>query len=598
MEAIPQRIFEASRLGGVFLSALALTLLSSCEEPSARQTLTEKGIAVMPESLIQATEENQVYLVALLATAGVRPDTAKDECGRTPLMLAASAGFTEVVERLLEYSTDLNALDERGMSALAHAISGGRMEIAERLLAAGASADDERRAAQPLLASTVMHSQLDALKLLLDHGAKSGCDEALLIAVTEGKRPFAERLLNAGADPNAGAESQIPALNIALQNGDRETVDLLLAAGAEPNHLDDDSMRPIGYAICDGDTALAAELLSRLADPDLPCMQALTAMEIAVERSDAKAVQTLVEVGGAVIHPRLLTRAVDIGAAEVLAVLLDHGAPVDTPDSHGDTLLARAIRTGDTGQIELLLRRGANPSAGCREGQSLLALAVALKQPATVVELIASGADPNSQLADPVSESFRELVGSRTFSFYAQRDSRFTPIMVAAAHGDGETIRALMQNGASTNRYTRSYKRYPISFASEAGHIEAQQLIVGYDPRDRSDNFKIVIDLSSQRAVMYKNDSVYLSSRVSTGKSGYRTPTGEFVVTNKHRTWTSTLYDSPMPYFMRLSGKAFGTHVGYVPDYPASHGCIRMPQANAKAFFNAAPRGTLVSIVD
>ena len=170
--------------------------------------------------------------------------------------------------------------------------------------------------------------------------------------------------------------------------------------------------------------------------------------------------------------------------------------------------------------------------------------------------------------------------------------------MVSAAQGHGDTLRALMQNGASTNRYTKGYKRYPISFASEAGHIEAQQLIVGYDPLERTETFKIVIDLSSQRAVMYKNGSPHLSSQVSTGKSGYRTPTGDFVVTNKHRTWTSTLYDSPMPYFMRLSGKAFGTHVGYVPNYPASHGCIRMPHAKAKAFFNAAPRGTLVSIVN
>ena len=170
--------------------------------------------------------------------------------------------------------------------------------------------------------------------------------------------------------------------------------------------------------------------------------------------------------------------------------------------------------------------------------------------------------------------------------------------MVAASHGHGDTVRALKQNGASSSNYTRSYKRYPISFASEAGNIEAQQLIVGYDPKHREDHFKIVIDLSKQRAVMYKNGSVHMSSKVSTGKSGYRTPTGDYVVTHKHRTWTSTLYHSPMPYFMRLSCKAFGTHVGYVPNYPASHGCIRMPHNNARAFFNAAPRGTPVSIIN
>ena len=45
---------------------------------------------------------------------------------------------------------------------------------------------------------------------------------------------------------------------------------------------------------------------------------------------------------------------------------------------------------------------------------------------------------------------------------------------------------------------------------------------------------------------------------------------------------------TPMPYFMRIVSGT-GLHAGYLPGYPASHGCIRLPQHIAKALFNTAP---------
>jgi lipoprotein-anchoring transpeptidase ErfK/SrfK len=53
-----------------------------------------------------------------------------------------------------------------------------------------------------------------------------------------------------------------------------------------------------------------------------------------------------------------------------------------------------------------------------------------------------------------------------------------------------------------------------------------------------------------------------------------------------------------MPYFMRLSCRDFGLHAGVLPSYPASHGCIRLPEAKAAAFFAKVDVATLVEIVD
>ena len=57
----------------------------------------------------------------------------------------------------------------------------------------------------------------------------------------------------------------------------------------------------------------------------------------------------------------------------------------------------------------------------------------------------------------------------------------------------------------------------------------------------------------------------------------------------------STFVGASMPYFLRIVG-GVGLHAGYLPGYPASHGCIRMPESKAKRFFEAAKVGTPVTI--
>jgi hypothetical protein len=45
---------------------------------------------------------------------------------------------------------------------------------------------------------------------------------------------------------------------------------------------------------------------------------------------------------------------------------------------------------------------------------------------------------------------------------------------------------------------------------------------------------------------------------------------------------------APMPHFMEFS-PAVGMHAGYLPGYPASHGCVRMPRDLAALFFERVP---------
>jgi lipoprotein-anchoring transpeptidase ErfK/SrfK len=123
---------------------------------------------------------------------------------------------------------------------------------------------------------------------------------------------------------------------------------------------------------------------------------------------------------------------------------------------------------------------------------------------------------------------------------------------------------------------------------------------------------RVIINLSEQRAYLIVDNKVSLISPIASGKPGWSTPTGNFSVISKdidHQSQSfGSVFDSsgriadpnatpgtyvppgshyrpaPMPYYMEFS-QAIGMHAGYLPGYPASHGCVRMPRDLAEQFF-------------
>jgi hypothetical protein len=109
----------------------------------------------------------------------------------------------------------------------------------------------------------------------------------------------------------------------------------------------------------------------------------------------------------------------------------------------------------------------------------------------------------------------------------------------------------------------------------------------------------LVVNLAVQQAWVYRNGLRIGASTVSSGKKGYRTPTGIFQILQKNKDHRSNLYnDAPMPYMQRLTWTGIALHAGNLPGYPASHGCIRTPLAFAEKLFEASSLGMIVVIVD
>ena len=135
--------------------------------------------------------------------------------------------------------------------------------------------------------------------------------------------------------------------------------------------------------------------------------------------------------------------------------------------------------------------------------------------------------------------------------------------------------------------------------------------------------FHIDIDLQEQAAFLIRGRGVVLESPISSGRYGHLTETGTFKVLEKEANHYSSIYGkivdrngrtivadadvdmkvpagakfvpAPMRYFMRFHG-ADGMHAGYLPGYPASHGCVRMPEELAIAFYRSVEIGTPVTV--
>lgn len=120
------------------------------------------------ELLREATRCGSIRVFDYLLDAGVKPEPLDD--GSTLLHLAAENGRTAVAQRLLQLGIDPNALDETGRTPLCRVRYFRPNDVVRILLENGANPNLGRRT-KPLT-SAVMERNAEAVRLLIEHGAK------------------------------------------------------------------------------------------------------------------------------------------------------------------------------------------------------------------------------------------------------------------------------------------------------------------------------------------------------------------------------------------------------------------------------------------
>ncbi|MFL6583881.1 MAG: L,D-transpeptidase family protein [Chthoniobacterales bacterium] len=175
-----------------------------------------------------------------------------------------------------------------------------------------------------------------------------------------------------------------------------------------------------------------------------------------------------------------------------------------------------------------------------------------------------------------------------------------------------------VQENTGTQYLGGVYGQGPVSSSAP------QDTVSYWDGDGVSGSPSIKIKLGEQRAYFYKGGQLVGISQLSTGREGKNTPPGKYRILSKDLHHSSSLYGdyvdeagnvvvpnielgkdpkppgshykgASMPYYMQIA-PGFGLHAGYLPGYPASHGCIRMPEFMAENFYKTVSTGTPVTI--
>ena len=580
--------------------------------------------------LASAVKNCDANSMIMLLNANADPSAKIGERGNI-LGIAAAAGRFDLLNTLLAAGADPNGEMPDGEAVLIWAIRHGHEALISSILRSGPNLNLKDLQGNPLLHVTM----------------------------TRGNRALVESLLEIGADPIANDITGNTTIHHAIDQKWHDMIPRLVAKGANPNARNREGTSPLSRALSLGDVSLFKSLLEIGADPLLACSgsQGPSAFELAFDLKDGRFFEQLIDhvptppggweawlgkafeqndIGKARLlfshgikfgknfdRAKLVETAARTGMMDFVKLFLDYGFPAGraleeacrrgdhqtaslllaggasanaTRVPHLDSPLSIALRGGHDQLASILLQHGADHEAIMPEGQPALHMAIARGCNRTVRAIIGLGADPNTPFILPISKEFLNLVREGAMRWVLKNDSGATPLMMAIDSGNIDTAKCLIDAGAKMNVRTRRAWYWPLSFAARRNDVRMMRLVLGKDPHREERH--VEIRLKEQVARVYDAMGAEIfSTKVSTGRRGYCTPTGEFVITNKYRSWTSTIYHSSMPFFQRLSGSDFGLHQGYLPGYPASHGCIRLPASNAAKLFSMTSEGDRVRIV-
>jgi len=397
-------------------------------------------------------------------------------------------------------------------------------------------------------------------------------------------------------DPNTRAAQDRPLVLAAALQQDWTTVRRLVDAGASVDLADENKLSPLMIAAMEGNVDMVREFISRVTNLEATDRNGWSALHYAVASGNRETVNLLLSVMP-LLEPGNsgpLDAALDAGDEKIIGAIAGRLARMQDWTNATRRALGVALAIGDRDLVRLLLKKYAAPPTPEGKKVPLLAYAIASHDAKLFNTLIECGADPNTTLPSHYDKDFLGILPAKGLRNYIEDDKGVTVLMLAAGLGQAECVQALLDAGADRNRATGHYKMLALYLAAQTGQWRCTQILLGSGPPP--ERLHIEISLASQHVALVKDGVPVFSSVCSTGRNGYSTHAGEYVITDKERSHRSTIYKVVMPYFMRLSCLDFGMHEGAVPNHPASHGCIRLPGDAARKFFTEIPLGTVVTV--
>ena len=215
---------------------------------------------------------------------------------KTALMLACEGEHKDkdIVRLLIDNGADVDAKDDNGKTALILATMGGRTDMVDLLIKADADMDAKSNYGNTAMMMACDRGDTDIVRLLIDNGADMDAKDnhgytAMMIAIEMGyssHKDILSLLVYNGADVDAKDNDGSTALMSAVSNGQTEIVDLLLNDGADVNAADSDGQTALMFACEEEHKDIVRLLIEKGADPTLKDDEDRTAFTIATSKNN------------------------------------------------------------------------------------------------------------------------------------------------------------------------------------------------------------------------------------------------------------------------------------------------------------------------
>ena len=211
-----------------FPNKVIMRIAGSLENKRALFCVDKRLATFVTISLADAVNNKNYVVAEFLLQKGAAVNAWDKVWRQTPLIRAIETDQYDMMQLLLDYKADPNAVDSVGYAPLHVAARKYNCAAATLLLDKGALVDVKNYSAYTPLISSVRSNNMSVLA----QGVKK---KGTNIGSTFASFAMAELLLSAGADPNPVDFFEATALNSAVSCENIAMIDLLLHNGANPH---------------------------------------------------------------------------------------------------------------------------------------------------------------------------------------------------------------------------------------------------------------------------------------------------------------------------------------------------------------------------
>ncbi|MBL0406625.1 ankyrin repeat domain-containing protein [Microvirga aerilata] len=205
--------------------------------------MTAAGQSTCGKDLLDAVTDKDVDAAQIQALLSLSANVdARDEAGRTALLIVTHGNRIEVARALVEAGADVNAKDRINDSPYLYAGARGHLEILKMTLAHGADLKSTNRYGGTALIPAVERGHVDTVRTLIEAGVDvdhvnnlgwTALLEAIILGDgSERHQRIVELLVKAGASISLTDRDGVKPLQHARSRGYREIEAILVAAGA------------------------------------------------------------------------------------------------------------------------------------------------------------------------------------------------------------------------------------------------------------------------------------------------------------------------------------------------------------------------------